>query len=185
MLSGHSFNALLKTPEEYRRASNSAGHHRPAETAGHYFVPLPAVQPEKHAASRSSDTCAMCWDREMISFEALLWLLGRAAADVCDALSLTDRPSRWLRQTQRGRRPQYAGAAWAELHLPAAGNLAAGDPAGLLAVVAHIAEHAPDFEGSLDELISLLHRVAVARWCRRPSTIVGAMPNGSHSWRRR
>ena len=27
------------------------------------------------------------------------------------------------------------------------------------------AEHAPDFEGSLDELLSLLHRVAWLRWC--------------------
>ncbi|MDH5173514.1 MAG: DNA polymerase III subunit gamma/tau, partial [Gammaproteobacteria bacterium] len=41
--------------------------------------------------------------------------------------------------------------------------LAESDAAGLLAVVAHMAEHAPDFEGSLDELISMLHRVAVAQ----------------------
>jgi DNA polymerase-3 subunit gamma/tau len=41
--------------------------------------------------------------------------------------------------------------------------IAAGEPAALLEVSAHMAQHAPDFEGSLDELTSLLHRVAIAQ----------------------
>ena len=41
--------------------------------------------------------------------------------------------------------------------------IAASEPAALLEIVARMAEHAPDFEGSLDELIALLHRVAVAQ----------------------
>jgi DNA polymerase-3 subunit gamma/tau len=36
-------------------------------------------------------------------------------------------------------------------------------PTEALAVAARMAEHAPDFEGSLDELISLIHRVALAQ----------------------
>jgi DNA polymerase-3 subunit gamma/tau len=39
----------------------------------------------------------------------------------------------------------------------------AGDSSAALAVISHMSEHAPDFEGSLDELISLIHRVAIAQ----------------------
>lgn len=41
--------------------------------------------------------------------------------------------------------------------------VAAGDPGQLLQVVEKMSEHAPDYEGSLDELISLVHRMAVAQ----------------------
>ena len=41
--------------------------------------------------------------------------------------------------------------------------ITAGEPPAVLAAVAHMAEHAPDFEGSLDELLSLIHRVAMAQ----------------------
>jgi len=41
--------------------------------------------------------------------------------------------------------------------------IAEGDPAELLKVVSHMGEHAPDYEGGLDELLSLIHRVALAQ----------------------
>jgi len=41
--------------------------------------------------------------------------------------------------------------------------LCEGDPTKLLDVVAHMGEHAPDYEGGLDELLSLIHRVAMAQ----------------------
>ena len=51
MLSGHSFNALLKTLEEPpEHVKFPAGHHRSAKTAGDHSVPLSAVQPQSHVA---------------------------------------------------------------------------------------------------------------------------------------
>ena len=42
-------------------------------------------------------------------------------------------------------------------------GVAAGEPADVLAIVERMAEHGSDFEGSLDEMLSLLHRVAIAQ----------------------
>jgi len=41
--------------------------------------------------------------------------------------------------------------------------VAGGDPAEVLAIVQAMSEHAPDFEGSLVEIISMIHRLAVAQ----------------------
>jgi DNA polymerase-3 subunit gamma/tau len=41
--------------------------------------------------------------------------------------------------------------------------IAGGEPGEVLAIVQAMAEHAPDFEGSLVELISMIHRIAVAQ----------------------
>ena len=102
----------------------------------------------------------------MISFdEPSLWLLARAAAgSMRDALSLTDQAISFG-SGKLGEADVRSMLGTVELSFiyELIEALAASDPAGLLAVVAKMAEHAPDFESSLDELISMLHRLAVAQ----------------------
>ncbi len=97
--------------------------------------------------------------------EPALWLLGRAAAgSMRDALSLTDQAiafgSGAVRESEVRAMLGSVDLSFVYRLLEA---VIAGEPATALQVVAQMAEHAPDFEASLDELISLLHRVAIAQ----------------------
>ena len=167
MLSNHSFNALLKTLEE---------------PPPHVKFLLATTDPQKlpvtilsrclqfnlknMPAEQIVGHLRYVLGQEMISFdEPSLWLLGRAAAgSMRDALSLTDQAISFGsgKLTEADVRSMLGSIDLSFIYqlLEA---LAASEPAGLLAIVAHMAEHAPDFEGSLDELISMLHRVAVAQ----------------------
>jgi len=167
MLSGHSFNALLKTLEE---------------PPPHVKFLLATTDPQKLPATILSRCLqfnlknmppeqivghlANVLAQEMVSFEEpALWLLARAAAgSMRDALSLTDQAisfgsGKLVEDDVRS----MLGTVDLSFIYQLLETLAAGDPAGLLAIVARMAEHAPDFEGSLDEFISLVHRVAVAQ----------------------
>jgi DNA polymerase-3 subunit gamma/tau len=167
MLSGHSFNALLKTLEE---------------PPPHVKFLLATTDPQKLPVTILSRCLQFnlknmppeqivghlrtVLGQEMISFdEASLWLLGRAAAgSMRDALSLTDQAiSFGSGKLEEADVRSMLGSVELSFIYQLLESLAASDAAGLLAIVAHMAEHAPDFEGSLDELISLLHRVAVAQ----------------------
>ncbi len=167
MLSGHSFNALLKTLEE---------------PPPHVKFLLATTDPQKLPATILSRCLQFnlknmlpeqivghlkhVLDEEMISYEEpALWLLGRAASgSMRDALSLTDQAiafgSGKLIEDDVRRMLGTVDMSFVYQLLEA---VAADDPAALLGIVATMAEHAPDFEGSLDELIGLLHRVAVAQ----------------------
>jgi DNA polymerase-3 subunit gamma/tau len=177
MLSNHSFNALLKTLEE---------------PPPHVKFLLATTDPQKLPATVLSRCLQFnlknmppeqvvghlknILEKEMISFEEpALWLLGRAAAgSMRDALSLTDQAvafgSGALREEEVRSMLGTVDLSFVYRLLEAAGQ---GDPAALLQVVAQMSEHATDFEGSLDELLSLLHRVAVAQ------VVPGAIDN---SW---
>ncbi len=167
MLSGHSFNALLKTLEE---------------PPPHVKFLLATTDPQKLPVTILSRCLQFnlknmppeqivghlrhVLGQEMISFdEPSLRLLGRAAAgSMRDALSLTDQAiSFGSGKLCEADVRSMLGSVELSFIYQLLETLAASDPAGLLAVVAHMAEHAPDFEGSLDELISMLHRVAVAQ----------------------
>jgi DNA polymerase-3 subunit gamma/tau len=177
MLSGHSFNALLKTLEE---------------PPPHVKFLLATTDPQKLPATVLSRCLqfnlknmppeqivghlAHVLGEEMISFEEpALWLLGRAAAgSMRDALSLTDQAiafgsGKVLEADVRN----MLGTVDLSFVYQLLEALAGGDPAVVLDVVGRMGEHAPDFEGSLDELIALLHRVAVAQ------AVPGAVDN---SW---
>ncbi len=52
--------------------------------------------------------------------------------------------------------------------------LADVDAARVLAEVASLAEQGPDFAAVLDDVTAILHRLAIARWCRMP---------GQRAWR--
>jgi DNA polymerase-3 subunit gamma/tau len=105
-------------------------------------------------------------DQEMVSFdEPALWLLGRAAdGSMRDALSLTDQAiafgSGKLSETDVRAMLGTVDLSFVYRLLEA---VAAQDGAQALAAVEEMSEHAPDYAGSLQEMGSVLHRVAVAQ----------------------
>jgi DNA polymerase-3 subunit gamma/tau len=167
MLSTHSFNALLKTLEE---------------PPPHVKFLLATTDPQKLPATVLSrclqfnlknmppeqivSHLGAVLDKEMVSYEdPALWLLGRAAAgSMRDALSLTDQAIAFGsgKVAEADVRDMLGTVDLGNVYelLEAVSN---GEPAAVLAVVQRMAELAPDFEGSLDEVLSLLHRVALAQ----------------------
>lgn len=167
MLSTHSFNALLKTLEE---------------PPPHVKFLLATTDPQKLPATilsrclqfnlknmtpeRIVRHLSHVLEQEMVGFEeAGLWLLGRSAdGSMRDALSLTDQAiafgsGKVLEADVRAMLGTIDQGVVYEL-LDA---LAAADGAALLAAVARVAEHATDFGGVLEELLAVLHRVAIAQ----------------------
>ena len=167
MLSTHSFNALLKTLEE---------------PPPHVKFLLATTDPQKLPATILSRCLqfnlknmppaqivghlAMVLEQEMVSFEEpALWLLGRAAAgSMRDALSLTDQAIAFgSGKLSESDVRSMLGSVDLSFVYQLLEAISEGEPAKVLDVVAHMGEHAPDFEGSLDELLSLIHRVAMAQ----------------------
>jgi DNA polymerase-3 subunit gamma/tau len=167
MLSTSSFNALLKTLEE---------------PPPHVKFLLATTDPQKLPATVLSRCLqfnlknmspelivghlANVLQQETIVFEEpSLWLLARSAdGSMRDALSLTDQAiafgSGALSESDVRSMLGTVDLSFVYRLLQA---VAAQDAAQALAVVADLSEHAPDYEGSLQEVISLLHRVAVAQ----------------------
>jgi len=165
MLSGHSFNALLKTLEE---------------PPPHAKFLLATTDPQKLPATVLSrclqfnlknmvpeqivEHLQTILKDEQITYEdEALWQLARSAeGSMRDALSLTDQAiafgegalktadvSDMLGTVDRGRVQELVS------------HLIEGDAAGLLEAVGRIAEHAPDYSATLDALASLLHQMTV------------------------
>ena len=167
MLSAHSFNALLKTLEEppphvkFLLATTDPQKLPVTILSRCLQFNLKNMPPEQIVGHLGN-----VLGQEMISFdEPSLWLLARAAAgSMRDALSLTDQAiSFGSGKLGESDVRSMLGSVELSFIYELIDALAASDAAGLLAIVAKMAEHAPDFEGSLDELISMLHRVAVAQ----------------------
>ncbi|MEP4148156.1 MAG: DNA polymerase III subunit gamma/tau [Halioglobus sp.] len=167
MLSTSSFNALLKTLEEppphvkFLLATTDP-QKLPATVLSRCLQFNLKNMPAEQIVGHLSNVL----EQEMVSFEdPALWLLGRAASgSMRDALSLTDQAiafgSGKLIETDVR---SMLGSVDLSFVYQLLEGVAAGDPAELLAIVGRMAEHAPDFEGSTDELISLVHRIAVAQ----------------------
>jgi DNA polymerase III subunit gamma/tau len=167
MLSNHSFNALLKTLEE---------------PPPHVKFLLATTDPQKLPATVLSrclqfnlknmppDQIAghlgAVLEQEMVSYEAPgLWLLARAASgSMRDALSLTDQAIAFGAGTitDAGVRSMLGSVDLGYVYelLEAVSR---DEPASVLEVVRRMADFSPDFEGSLDELLSLIHRVTTAQ----------------------
>ncbi len=167
MLSGHSFNALLKTLEE---------------PPPHVKFLLATTDPQKLPITILSRCLqfslkAMTPDRivghlkkvleaEMVAFEEpALWQLGRAAdGSMRDALSLTDQAiafgSGKVCETDVR---AMLGSIDREYVFGIVDALASNDAPTLLNTIAGMAEQSPDFSGVLGDLISTLHRMAVAQ----------------------
>ncbi|MEM1111117.1 MAG: DNA polymerase III subunit gamma/tau [Pseudomonadota bacterium] len=167
MLSSHSFNALLKTLEEppphvkFLLATTDP-QRLPATILSRCLQFNLKNMPPEQIVGHLQRVLA----EESVDFEEpALWLLARAAqGSMRDALSLTDQAiafgsGRLLEEDVSG----MLGTVDRSFVYQLLDAVAADEPSGALAVVARMAEHAPDFEASLDELASLLHRVALAQ----------------------
>jgi DNA polymerase-3 subunit gamma/tau len=177
MLSGHSFNALLKTLEE---------------PPPHVKFLLATTDPQRLPATILSRCLQFnlknmppeqivghlkhVLEGESIPYEdGALWLLGRAAAgSMRDALSLSDQAIAFgSGKVEEDDVRSMLGTVDLSFVYQLLEAVAKADAPHMLEIVAHMAEHAPDFEGSLDELISVLHRIALAQ------VVPGAIDN---SW---
>jgi len=167
MLADHSFNALLKTLEE---------------PPPHVKFLLATTDPQKLPATVLSrclqfnlknmppDQIAghlgAVLEQEMVSYEEPgLWLLARAASgSMRDALSLTDQAIAFGAGTitEAGVRSMLGSVDLGYVYelLEAVSR---DEPVAVLEIVRRMADFAPDFEGSLDELLSLIHRVTTAQ----------------------
>ena len=167
MLSTHSFNALLKTLEE---------------PPPHVKFLLATTDPQKLPATILSRCLQfnlknMTPERivghlehvlkeEVIEYdEQALWLLGRSAdGSMRDAMSLCDQAIAFGSgklaeadvRNMLGTIDQTAIYEIIEALLSLDGSL-------ILAAVAKLSEHAPDYIGALEELLTLLHRIAIAQ----------------------
>jgi DNA polymerase-3 subunit gamma/tau len=167
MLSNSSFNALLKTLEE---------------PPPHVKFLLATTDPQKlpmtilsrclqfnlknMTPERIVNHLKFVLEQEVIPFEeSALWLLGRAAdGSMRDALSLTDQSISY----GSGKITQAEVAAMLGTLDQAAvyeivNALASLDGKAILAAVQNMAEQAPDYVNALAEMLSVLHRIAIAQ----------------------
>ena len=167
MLSNHSFNALLKTLEE---------------PPPHAKFLLATTDPQKLPATVLSrclqfnlknmvpeqivEHLSHILERESFSFdEPALGLLARAASgSMRDALSLTDQAiafgSGALREADVR---DMLGTVDRGRILTLVAAIIEGDPGGVLEGVREIAQHAPDYAATLDDLIAVFHQMTVAQ----------------------
>jgi len=167
MLSGHSFNALLKTLEEppphvkFLLATTDPQKLPVTILSRCLQFALKPMSPERVVGHLQH-----VLEQEMVSFEErALWELGRAAnGSMRDALSLTDQAVAFGngRLTEAEVRTML-GSIDRDLVFRVLEALNSGDAGAVLAVVAQLAEQSVDFAGALGELISTLHRLAVAQ----------------------
>lgn len=167
MLTKESFNALLKTLEEppphvVFLFATTDPHQLPATVLSRCLqFNLKNMQPEQIVAHLRH-----ILDAEAVSADAeAMALIARAAeGSMRDALSLTDQAiaygegkligadvAEMLGTVDRGRVLDVVAAILDE------------DPTAVLSLVAQIAEHAPDFVSTLDELSNILHQMTIAQ----------------------
>jgi DNA polymerase-3 subunit gamma/tau len=167
MLSNSSFNALLKTLEEppphvkFLLATTDP-HKLPATVLSRCLqFNLKNMLPEQVVSHLTH-----VLDQEMVTYDdPALWLLGRAAeGSMRDALSLTDQAIAFgSGKLAEAEVRTMLGSVDLSFIYQLLDLIAAANTAGALDIVKHMSEHAPDFESALDELISLIHRVAIAQ----------------------
>ena len=167
MLSGHSFNALLKTLEE---------------PPPHVKFLLATTEPQKLPATilsrclqfnlknlspeRIVEHLSMVLKEENIPFaEAALWALARAASgSMRDALSLTDQAIAHGNGTVvESEVSAMLGTIDRSTVLDMCRALAGGEGVEVLRLVDDLAEHSPDYAAALADMIDIWHQVAVAQ----------------------
>ena len=167
MLSGHSFNALLKTLEEppphvkFLLATTDPQKLPMTILSRCLQFALKPMTPERVVGHLQQVLTA-----EHIGFDdAALWLLARGAqGSMRDALSLTDQAIAFGHgQLIEADVRTLLGSIDRDLVFRVLDALLSHDAAAVLAVVAGMAEQSIDFAGAISELISVLHRLAVAQ----------------------
>jgi len=167
MLSGHSFNALLKTLEE---------------PPPHVKFLLATTDPQKLPVTilsrclqfnlknmnpeRIVQHLQEILEKELVPFEAsALWLLGRSAdGSMRDAMSLADQAIAYGsgKITEAEVRAMLGTIDQRTIYEMLAA-LAVQDGRALLGAVEQMSEQAPDYAAALAELLALLHRIAIAQ----------------------
>jgi len=167
MFSAGSFNALLKTLEEppphvkFLLATTDPQKLPVTVLSRCLQFNLKRLLPEQIRAQLARILTA----EGIVYEEAALRLLAQAAdGSVRDGLSMLDQAiafggGRVVEADVRA----MLGTLTRDLILDLGEALACGAPARVLEVVAHMAEHTPDFAGVLAELLGLLHRLAVGQ----------------------
>jgi DNA polymerase-3 subunit gamma/tau len=167
MLSGHSFNALLKTLEEppphvkFLLATTDPQKLPVTILSRCLQFNLKAMTPERIVGHLQN-----VLEQEVIGFdEPALWEIARAAnGSMRDALSLTDQAIAYGNgQLQSDEVRTMLGTVDRSAVLLLLQRLAEGDAAALLQAVAQLSEQSPDYNDILAELITLLHRLSIAQ----------------------
>jgi len=167
MLSGHSFNALLKTLEEppphvkFLLATTDPQKLPITILSRCLQFSLKAMSPE-----RVVEHLAVVLQKEMVEFEdSALWELGRAAnGSMRDALSLTDQAIAFGNgKLGTADVRSMLGSIDRDLVFRVLEAVNSGDAAVVLEVCAQLAEQSVDFAGALAELVSTLHRIALGQ----------------------
>ena len=167
MLSGHSFNALLKTLEEppphvkFLLATTDPQKLPITILSRCLQFALKPMTPERVVGHLQHVLQA-----ENIGFEdAALWLLARGAqGSMRDALSLTDQAIAFGHGSLiEGDVRTLLGSIDRDLVFRVLDALLSQDAASVLSVVSGMADQSIDFAGAITELISVLHRLAVAQ----------------------
>ena len=167
MLSGHSFNALLKTLEEppehvkFLLATTDPQKLPITILSRCLQFSLKAMSPERVVGHLKN-----VLEKEMVPFEEpALWALGRAAdGSMRDAMSLTDQAisfggGKVVEQDVRA----MLGSIDREYVYQLLTCLLEQNGEQLLATIAQMAEQSPDYAGVLADLITALHRIAMAQ----------------------
>lgn len=167
MLSQHSFNALLKTLEEppphvkFLLATTDPQKLPITILSRCLQFSLKNMSPEKIVGYLQE-----ILDKEGIRYEqSALWPLGRSAdGSMRDALSLTDQAIAFCNEsvTEQGVSAMLGTMDRGQI-LKVVSALASGDASNVLNAVTVLAEHGPDFVAVLNDMLSVLHRVAIAQ----------------------
>ncbi len=167
MLSTHSFNALLKTLEEppphikFLLATTDP-HKLPITILSRCLqFSLKNMAPEKVVGHLQN-----VLDGEGVAYELpALWQLGRAAdGSMRDALSLTDQAIAYCGEelTTQGVTAMLGTIDQAQVY-KVLDALSEGQARGVMDSVAELSEHSPDYVAVLADMLSALHRVALAQ----------------------
>ena len=167
MLSNHSFNALLKTLEEppphaMFLLATTDPQKLPATVLSRCLqFNLKNMQPEQIVAHLTHILSAESVDADA---EALSLIARAAEGSMRDALSLSDQAIAYGEGRLAGAEVrEMLGTVDRGQVLEIVAAILEDDPATVLSLVAHIAEHAPDFVSTLDELASILHQMTIAQ----------------------
>ena len=165
MLSNHSFNALLKTLEEppphavFLFATTHPQKLPPTVLSRCLQFHLKNLTPQLIV-----DHLKTVFEAENVSYDDDgLWVIARAASgSMRDALSLADQAIAFGGGSVMGDAVNaMLGTVDHDVLTQLLAAIVAGDADKALAVIAAYAERAPDFIGLVDELLKLIHRIAV------------------------
>ncbi len=167
MLSNHSFNALLKTLEEppphaMFLLATTDPQKLPATVLSRCLqFNLKNMQPEQIVSHLGHILSAESVAAEP---EALALIARAAEGSMRDALSLTDQAIAYGEGSLAGAQvAEMLGTVDRGKVLELAAAILKEDPAEVLSLVEKIAEHAPDFLSTLDELSNIFHQMTIAQ----------------------